>query len=439
MIPQVRGQWGINRHFDKLKYACLTVCSVVSHSLWPCGLQSARLLYLWNLPGKNTGVGCHFLLHILPNPGIKPTSPAYGVLLAPVAEVASRAERQGQGFTAGKRQGPPRLPCWAEGSRATSGPSRGLRASTAPAAGSPWRPGSPGSTLSPHPRALGGLHLLSGEDALLWGPCADRQLGPDPLGELLIQGEDVTTLHHQLGPILELDLVDVTGHRGNEFGPVKVAVSPPELHELALRWRAQAGTVSTSDALWIQVVAVGSVIKVHFLEGLRGGADDAAPGVKPVAVLGDDHLAQGHGPHDLDVMAPRLVLEAGDGDDVGPVIRLHEDAGGMGASHMEGGGTLPLCHQGIVNTVEINTSQHKTTHCFIIWRFQLQSLKAGRYKRGWLKLEVRLKDHQWLFQHLSTKKYNIDTNRAMVKSWQVFWISPSILFIHIYSGLPIRC
>lgn len=115
----------------------------------------------------------------------------------------------------------------------------------------------------------------------------------------------------------------MTGHRGNEFGPVKVAVSPPELHELTLRWRAQADTVSTSDALWIQVVAVGSVIKVHFLEGLRGGADNAAPVVKPVAVLGDDHLAQGHGPRDLDVMAPRLVLEAGDGDDVGPVIQLH--------------------------------------------------------------------------------------------------------------------
>ena len=28
------------------------------------------LLCPWNSPGKNTGVGCHFL----PNPGIKPTS-----------------------------------------------------------------------------------------------------------------------------------------------------------------------------------------------------------------------------------------------------------------------------------------------------------------------------------------------------------------------------
>ena len=30
--------------------------------LWPHGLQSARLLCPWNFPGKNTGVGFHFLL-----------------------------------------------------------------------------------------------------------------------------------------------------------------------------------------------------------------------------------------------------------------------------------------------------------------------------------------------------------------------------------------
>ena len=33
-----------------------------------CGLQPARLLCPWNSPGKNTGVGCHFLLQ-----GIFPT------------------------------------------------------------------------------------------------------------------------------------------------------------------------------------------------------------------------------------------------------------------------------------------------------------------------------------------------------------------------------
>ena len=37
------------------------VCSVVSNSLWPHGLQPARLLCPWNFPGKNIGVGCHAL------------------------------------------------------------------------------------------------------------------------------------------------------------------------------------------------------------------------------------------------------------------------------------------------------------------------------------------------------------------------------------------
>ena len=30
--------------------------------LRPRGLQPVRLLCLWDLPGKDTGVGCHFLL-----------------------------------------------------------------------------------------------------------------------------------------------------------------------------------------------------------------------------------------------------------------------------------------------------------------------------------------------------------------------------------------
>ena len=37
-------------------------CSVLSDSLWCCGLQSARCLSLWDSPNKSTGVGCHFLL-----------------------------------------------------------------------------------------------------------------------------------------------------------------------------------------------------------------------------------------------------------------------------------------------------------------------------------------------------------------------------------------
>ena len=41
---------------------CAHACSVVSSALQPHGLWPARLLYPWNFSGKNTGVGCHFLL-----------------------------------------------------------------------------------------------------------------------------------------------------------------------------------------------------------------------------------------------------------------------------------------------------------------------------------------------------------------------------------------
>ena len=45
-----------------------SVASVMSNSLGLHGMQSTRLLYLGDFPGKNTGVGCHFLLQ-----GIFPT------------------------------------------------------------------------------------------------------------------------------------------------------------------------------------------------------------------------------------------------------------------------------------------------------------------------------------------------------------------------------
>ena len=38
------------------------LCSLVSDSLPPHGLQPARLLCPLNFPGKNTGVGCYFLI-----------------------------------------------------------------------------------------------------------------------------------------------------------------------------------------------------------------------------------------------------------------------------------------------------------------------------------------------------------------------------------------
>ena len=41
---------------------CCYVTSVVSDSLRPHRRQPTRLLHPWDSPGKNTGVGCHFLL-----------------------------------------------------------------------------------------------------------------------------------------------------------------------------------------------------------------------------------------------------------------------------------------------------------------------------------------------------------------------------------------
>ena len=54
-------------------------CCLVAKSrltlLWRRGLEPARLLCPWDFPGKNTGVGCHFLLQgDLPDPVIEPMS-----------------------------------------------------------------------------------------------------------------------------------------------------------------------------------------------------------------------------------------------------------------------------------------------------------------------------------------------------------------------------
>ena len=49
-------------------FVCVCTCSVLSDSLQPHGPQSTRFLCPWDAPGKNTGVGCHFLLQ-----GIFPT------------------------------------------------------------------------------------------------------------------------------------------------------------------------------------------------------------------------------------------------------------------------------------------------------------------------------------------------------------------------------
>ena len=44
---------------------CYQVASVVSDSVRPHRWQPTRLCCPWNSPGKNTGVGCHFLLQCM--------------------------------------------------------------------------------------------------------------------------------------------------------------------------------------------------------------------------------------------------------------------------------------------------------------------------------------------------------------------------------------
>ena len=69
------GQFRIPSQNIEPQAVCVS-CSVVSDSLWPHGLQPSKLFCPWDFPGKNTGVGCHFLLQ-----GIFPT---HGSNLGPV-------------------------------------------------------------------------------------------------------------------------------------------------------------------------------------------------------------------------------------------------------------------------------------------------------------------------------------------------------------------
>ena len=84
--------WYFNMYFLKIWDVCVCVCvCVYAHtqewfdSLWPRGLQPTRLLCPWNFPGKNTGVGCHFLSHrMFPTQGsnlsiLKEISPEYSL------------------------------------------------------------------------------------------------------------------------------------------------------------------------------------------------------------------------------------------------------------------------------------------------------------------------------------------------------------------------
>ena len=52
---------------------CVLSCLVVSNSLRPHGLRSARFLCPWDASGKCPGIGCHFCLQgIFPTQGLNP-------------------------------------------------------------------------------------------------------------------------------------------------------------------------------------------------------------------------------------------------------------------------------------------------------------------------------------------------------------------------------
>ena len=58
----------ISMHSCSVTQLCPTLCNSMDWS-W----QPTRLLYPWNFPGKNTGVGCHALLQgLFPIQGLNP-------------------------------------------------------------------------------------------------------------------------------------------------------------------------------------------------------------------------------------------------------------------------------------------------------------------------------------------------------------------------------
>ena len=55
----------INDNLSRIHCCCCYVTSVVSDSLRPHRRQPNRLPRPWDSPGKNTGVGCHFLIQCM--------------------------------------------------------------------------------------------------------------------------------------------------------------------------------------------------------------------------------------------------------------------------------------------------------------------------------------------------------------------------------------
>ena len=64
--PGMCSQAGLRRHHYEQSYCyCCKVTSVMSDSVRPHRWQPIGLSRPWDSPGKNTGVGCHFLLQCM--------------------------------------------------------------------------------------------------------------------------------------------------------------------------------------------------------------------------------------------------------------------------------------------------------------------------------------------------------------------------------------
>ena len=79
--------------YAKSLQSCLTLCDPVDRSP-----PETRLICPWDSPGKNTAVGCHFLLQgDLPDPGIKTrflVSPALAGVFLPLGPPGKAPQEQ---------------------------------------------------------------------------------------------------------------------------------------------------------------------------------------------------------------------------------------------------------------------------------------------------------------------------------------------------------
>ena len=72
--PEHQANWVIPSFLGISKLAVIVLVAQSCPTLRPRGVQPTRLLSPWYSPGKNTGVGCHFLLQrIFPTQGSNPS------------------------------------------------------------------------------------------------------------------------------------------------------------------------------------------------------------------------------------------------------------------------------------------------------------------------------------------------------------------------------